>query len=259
MNGAILVVYEGTGETGVPRIRANIPYNPTFPIITTQPQSCTNNAGTEASFKVSASGTEPLAYQWRWNGTNLAGATTNSYTIASAQPTNQGDYTVVVTNLIGSVTSAVARLVVLTSLPRPSISELSLTNGYCSLYLSGQLGPAALIQASTDLKNWRTLGSCVLSDAPVVFSDPQGAQFGQRFYRLVLPYGPPWIEECRSTNGQLAFDLVGEPGGTLVIEASPNLQQWTAIATNALNNVPFPFSDPQSGQLSQRFYRLLKP
>ena len=116
-----------------------------------------------------------------------------------------------------------------------------------------------MIQASADLKHWRTLGSCVLTNPFVPFTDPQSAQFRQRFYRLVLPYGAPWIEECRFASGQLTFDLVGEPGRTLVVEASTNLQHWTALATNTPATVPFPFTDPQSAQFSRRFYRLLEP
>jgi hypothetical protein len=82
------------------------------PSISAQPQSQTNIAGTAANFSVTAAGTGPLAYQWRFNGTNLAGATASSYILANAQPTNAGSYSVVVTNVAGSITSAVASLTV---------------------------------------------------------------------------------------------------------------------------------------------------
>lgn len=85
---------------------------PVAPIISSQPQSLTIPVGGNANFAVSATGTAPLAYQWRFNGTNISGALTNSYLIANAQTTNNGSYTVVITNIAGSVTSTVAALVV---------------------------------------------------------------------------------------------------------------------------------------------------
>ena len=90
------------------------------PSITAQPQSQIVSPGSNVTFTVSAGGTAPLAYQWRFNGTNISGANTNSYTLASAQFTNAGNYLVIVTNIAGSITSSVAVLTV-TNLP-PSIT-----------------------------------------------------------------------------------------------------------------------------------------
>ena len=84
----------------------------TPPAITGQPQDQNVNAGQSASFTVSATGTEPLAYQWRRNGTNISSATATSYTRGNAQPADAGSYSVVVTNVAGSVTSSYALLTV---------------------------------------------------------------------------------------------------------------------------------------------------
>jgi hypothetical protein len=83
------------------------------PVITTQPQSIAIVVGSSAGFTVAATGTAPLRYQWRLNGTNIAGATNASLTIAGAQPADAGDYTVVVSNTVGVATSAVATLTVI--------------------------------------------------------------------------------------------------------------------------------------------------
>lgn len=82
------------------------------PSITTQPLSQTNAFGGSATFSVAASGDSPLAYQWRLYSTNLSGATAASFTLTNIQPINAGDYTVVVTNSFGSITSSVAKLTV---------------------------------------------------------------------------------------------------------------------------------------------------
>ena len=82
------------------------------PSITNQPASQTVALSNGVTFTAGVTGTAPFNYQWRFNGTNLAGATTNFYTLNNAQPTNAGNYTIVVTNSYGSVTSAVATLTV---------------------------------------------------------------------------------------------------------------------------------------------------
>ncbi len=89
------------------------------PIISVQPISQTIAAGTSAFFTVSASGTSPLGYQWQFNGANLGdggqflGSTSPMLTITNALTNNSGGYSVIVTNVAGSVTSAVATLSVI--------------------------------------------------------------------------------------------------------------------------------------------------
>jgi hypothetical protein len=82
------------------------------PVITTQPVSLTNLAGTSAEFFVAATGSPVLQYQWRLNCTNISSATASNLVIAAAQFVDQGSYSVIVANNFGSVTSAVAYLTV---------------------------------------------------------------------------------------------------------------------------------------------------
>jgi uncharacterized delta-60 repeat protein len=79
-------------------------------LITTQPVSQSVNPGETVSFGVIA--TSPLAmfYQWRKDNTNIAGATMASLTLTNVQEADAGNYDVVVTNSLGSVTSATAVL-----------------------------------------------------------------------------------------------------------------------------------------------------
>ncbi len=86
------------------------------PTITTQPTNQTVKQGSNAVFSVTAAGTAPLSYRWHFNGTNtLAGFTNASITITNVQSTNTGNYSVVVTNAVGSVTSSNAVLALLTA------------------------------------------------------------------------------------------------------------------------------------------------
>jgi len=81
-------------------------------LVTSQPQSCTNNLWSSASFSVTASGTPPLYYQWQKNSMNINGATATNYTIASVAASHAGNYRCLVSNMLGAVTSAVATLTV---------------------------------------------------------------------------------------------------------------------------------------------------
>ncbi len=79
--------------------------------ITEQPQSATVDPGDAVIFSVSATGSDPITYQWRKDGTDIDGATDSSYSIDAAQEDDEGDYTCVVSGAFGdSVTSDPATL-----------------------------------------------------------------------------------------------------------------------------------------------------
>jgi hypothetical protein len=83
------------------------------PSVTTQPSSQTITAGQTATFSVTASGTAPLSYQWSKNGTTVSGATSASYTTPAETTSDNGaQFSVVVSNSAGNVTSNAATLTV---------------------------------------------------------------------------------------------------------------------------------------------------
>jgi hypothetical protein len=90
----------------------------TDPRITSQPQGQSVAVGNSAIFQVTAAGTSPFGYQWRKNGANLfdggnvSGATSAALTLAKVQTNDAGNFQVVVTDSVGSVTSAIASLTV---------------------------------------------------------------------------------------------------------------------------------------------------
>jgi pectate lyase len=83
------------------------------PEITLQPTNLTVLAGQPASFYAAASGTVPLVYQWFFNtNTAIAAGTSATLTITNAQNSDEGAYSLRVTNGAGAVTSVVAALTV---------------------------------------------------------------------------------------------------------------------------------------------------
>ncbi len=95
---------------------------PVGPSISAQPVSQSILVGGGATFSVSVRGTAPISYQWRKNGSPISGATTATLAISGAQLADAGGYSVVVSNSLGSLTSAVANLTVTSVLP-PSITR----------------------------------------------------------------------------------------------------------------------------------------
>lgn len=86
---------------------------PTAPMIVLQPAPTTAFAGSPAAMACSAAGTTPLAYQWLTNGVPALNATNPVFTISNATMAYDADYSVVITNIAGTVTSATAHLTVL--------------------------------------------------------------------------------------------------------------------------------------------------
>lgn len=99
------------------------------PFITQQPVNKTVPQGQSVSFNVGASGATPLSYQWEKNNVNITGATSATYTIPNAQPTNQGQYKVTVTNAYGNVTSNTVSLTVTSPNTKPVAGVTMPTNG----------------------------------------------------------------------------------------------------------------------------------
>ncbi len=82
-----------------------------FPWIVDQPVEQRSPLGGDVTFAVLARGSRPLGYQWFFNGSPLASATSPTLNLNSVQRTNAGSYSVVISNLAGSVTSSPAALV----------------------------------------------------------------------------------------------------------------------------------------------------
>lgn len=80
------------------------------PSFAQQPVAQIVNAYDWVTFSVTANGSSPLYYQWRFNGTNIANATNNNFTIAEATQSSLGAYSCVISNVAGTETSSSAML-----------------------------------------------------------------------------------------------------------------------------------------------------
>lgn len=135
------------------------------PTILTQPQSLTVDVGSNASFSVAANGSVPLAYQWRFNNTNIVGQTIATLNLYAVTTNNAGNYSVIVSNPGGVATSQVAVLTVIQPMLAPaSINGLQISfdiqtgtlpfalSGYYRVSLAAANNQFVLVPYSSNVK-----------------------------------------------------------------------------------------------------------
>jgi hypothetical protein len=112
------IAYYVPGATGWDQFGGGIPVallnSP--PGLARQPQSQTIVAGGNVTLAVVATITAPPSYQWQFDNTSLPGATGPTLALANVHSNQAGNYTVVLSNASGSITSEVAALTVLPAL-----------------------------------------------------------------------------------------------------------------------------------------------
>ncbi len=151
------------------------------PTILIQPVGQNSCLGQTAVFFVSAAGAQPLAYQWYFNGVSLPGRTSTNLVLASLQKNQAGQYTVVITNMLGSVTSASAPLVV-----NDACIDLRM---YAGLNIAGRQGSSYVLSYTTNLNNtnsWVPLATNVMGSSGWFYLDMDSPFSPRRFYKAVL-------------------------------------------------------------------------
>ncbi len=98
------------------------------PVIVAAPTNQTPGACTTVSFSVAAVGNKPLSYLWQKNGASLAGscnvsdATGTTLVISNATEADNGNYTVIVSNAVGSANIGASLNIVPASIPCTSLT-----------------------------------------------------------------------------------------------------------------------------------------
>jgi hypothetical protein len=174
-----VVVTDSTGSVTSNPATLTVTAAPVAPSIATQPTSKTVTAGQPATFSVTATGTAPLAYQWRRNGGDINGANSASYTIPATTASDNGaQFAVTVSNSVSSATSSAATLTV--GVP-PTIStqpaSQTVTVGQAAKFSVTAAGPGTLTYQWN--KNGGAIGganAASYTTPPAIASD-NGASF----------------------------------------------------------------------------------
>lgn len=252
---------------------------PGAPVIVTQPADQTVRdagalPGSKAIFSTAAIGRPPLSYQWWADGAALTGATNRVLTVtpsAGAQGTN---FSVVVSNDSGSVTSRVAVLTVVQANQPPVPAPLTFITSpgtpirvplsdLLQISTDPDHDPITFTSADTTSTNGATVEQI---DAYLVYTPVEGFEGRDQFgYTISDPTAAAQGQVTIQVGGQEAPTLTATLGnngnlvlnwsGAFTLEASENVAgPWTAIATN----VPGPFNVSTAGAARQ-FFRLVGP
>ena len=216
-----------------------------------QPAPQTVIRGSNATFTVSATGDVPFTYQWRFNGTNIVGATNNPLVLLGVQTNQAGNYSVVVSNPFGSATSSNALLTV--RVPPFIITQPTPTN---QIIIAGT-NTTIIVLAGGDptlAYQWRLNGTNIsgATNATLTLAAVQTNQLG--LYSVVVsnPYG-----SVTSSNATLDVKTApfivsqpqsGQPQSLTVLQGSPAAFSVTAGGMTwnwgYNNNAQFTAADP---------------
>lgn len=242
---------------------------PQPPAITNQPSNLVVNQGANATFNVGVTGDTPLSYQWRFAGLNLADAIGSSYTRLNVQPAHEGEYSVVVTNAAGSVTSSVALLTI--RVP-PSLVE----QPQSQTVFAGQDATFFVTVEGTEpfSYQWRLNGTSIpgatagsytrfhagTNDAggySVVVTNLAGNITSASASLTVLLPHPPGLEvSSLLPDGRVQLRFSGEVGLPFAIDVSSNLREWFELWSGLLTVSPSDFVDDSVvTNTGSRFYR----
>jgi hypothetical protein len=255
------------------------------PFILVQPASQSVESNCNAAFNVSVGGLPPLSYQWWENGAILSTETNSSLNIASVQASNCGSYRLVVTNVLGATTSAVAVLA-LGSPPvanpvavlrfaeggvRLNASELT-TNDTVALYDS-----LTVIEVSS---NSAAGGAVSLDGSWIYYAPPVGGATNDSFTYTVSDGHcgsalgtvtvqlqadnpqPSHFAIGRMGDGSLQLTFEGIPGDTYHLEYSDSLSppNWQVLTNQTADDFGvLQFADWPVTNATGRFYRAVWP
>jgi hypothetical protein len=184
------------------------------PTILQQPQSQTVSNGSSVNFSVVVQSSYPVAYQWLKDGTVLPGAASSSLSLQTVSSSDQGTYTVTVTNPYGSVTSSGAVLTVNQLLFPPNITSQPNSQ---SVDLGGSLSLSVSATGTPPLSyQWQFNGANIpaQTNASIALNNVSPADQGIYTVRISNPGG--------STNSQPATVTVLSPAMSFMPYSSAN-------------------------------------
>ncbi len=206
--------------------------------ISVPPQNTTVIVTSNAVFSVTASGSEPLSYQWQRSGTNLSdggrinGATNAVLTIAATRTSDASSYDVVISNILGSVTSSVATLTVLSPVKITSASNASGKQGVFFSFTTTATGTPPITLGAAGLPAGLSINPAtgVIAGTPIVsgtFLIPIGAtnlvNSDSQVLTLTIASSVPVITSATSATG-----TENQSGFSYTIQASDSPTQFGA-------------------------------
>jgi len=225
------------------------------PTIQTPPLTQTAEATSAVSLQVDASSPLPLFYFWYLNATNLLSSGTNwQLELTNAQLDQSGAYTVVISNVLGAVTSSPAMLNVIAPVERrpvPGVEVMGQAGSVLNLDYADFLSPAP---------SWTPLGSVSLTSTSQYYFDLTVPLPPQRFYRA-WQTGAPGVRPSLDLHMVPAITLTGSIGGSVRVDYINRfgpIDAWVTLDTVSLTNTSQLYFDVSAWQQPPRLYRLVQ-
>ncbi len=185
----------GTATSNAAVLRVNPATTP--PAITGQPADEFVLSGEPAAFTVTATGTGPLTYQWRFNGKNLTGnATAATYKIAKAAAANVGNYDVVVSGEVGPAAVSRKAVLALGVAPKVTTSPASVTvtaGGKASFTVAATGTPTPTLQwqiSTNNGTNWSNITNggnfSGATGVTLSVSNTTGSESGNQYHAVAI-------------------------------------------------------------------------
>jgi alpha-tubulin suppressor-like RCC1 family protein len=220
----------------------------TPPSFTTQPTGWSVPVGFPLTLSGRVSGTAPLSYQWLFNGTNLAGATSTTLSFAALSRSNYGNYQLVATNLGGAVTSTVAPVTVGQVAFWGTYSQVASFSGWPAPGLSNVVALAAGSGFSLALRGDGTLygwGGSSVANIPAGLSGIVGIAAGYSHALAIRSNGTVFAWGS-NTSGQTNVppglsNVVAVAGGiyhSAALRADGTVVAWGGTVRTGETNVP---------------------
>ena len=215
------------------------------------------------------SGTAPFGYQWTFNSTNLPGATNSTLMLNNVDTNNAGTYSVVVTNVAGSVTSSNATLTVNVppNITTPPVSQTVAAGQNASFSVTATgTGPLSYQWSfsGTNLVGatnaWLTVTNVRMAQAgsyTMVVTNCAGSAASAVALIVTNPIIALTTGDGAMTPGGFNLQVSAPVGVTYVILASTDLQNWTPIATNVAATGNEAFTDTSATNCPARCYRAM--
>ena len=231
------------------------------PTITAQPQSLAVTATSNGMFSVTATGAAPLSYQWHRQGTGISGATNATYSLVGVQTNQAGSYTVVVSNALGSVTSAPPAVLTVITPPQigthPTGQSFSLGGGVTlSVVANGtglsyqwQLNGTDISGATSSTLNLANLNATNAGAYRVVVSSSAGGSTTSQNANLLF------FGDLKFIASTILAGPVGQQFRVDYADVLASVTNWLTLTNVTLPYSPFLVIDPASPGRTNRYYR----
>jgi len=241
------------------------------PVITGQPVGVTNIDGSAVAFSVTVVGSSPLSYQWYQDGSILDGETESTLTLDDVADSDAGNYTVVVTNIYGNVTSTPAILVTVpplivaqpisvVALQGDSVSFSVSVDGASPFSYQWQQNGTNVSGGTSRILSFPSVSVTNAGNYRVYVTNPNGIQLSDTASLSVYTTAVP-VLTITYTNPVATITLTGVPTFTYSMLTSTNLLNWAPLETSTspfsftVTNINYSFITNRSGSYYSRFYR----